>query len=97
MHIIKTATSVSIEVTATEEQILANDLLDPMQHFVTVATEKLANCKSRLLTAWTAKLLQDKSVPSIPTDEQALLDLIFSHPDYKNRKQREADSPLPHP
>jgi len=81
--------SITIEFSDEELVILADSLIDPLAHFEIVASEKLANCKSRLLSEWTAKLQTDKRVPAIPTDDTALIELITAQPDYQNRADRD--------
>ena len=90
MKITKEANSILIEFTDEELVILADSLIDPFGHLELVASEKLANCKSRLLSEWIARLQIDKRVPSIPTDDTALIELITTQPDYANRAGREA-------
>ena len=86
--------SILIEFTDEELLVLRNDLLDPLAWVETAASEKLANCKERLLREWTTRLQQEKRVPAIPTDEGALLELIKAQPDYKTRVGREAEQPI---
>lgn len=89
MEVIKKTNSILIEFTDDELVILSDSLLDPLGHFETVAREKLANCKSRLLREWTARLQEQKRVAAIPTDDAELLTLILSQPDYKSRVDSE--------
>lgn len=91
MQITKTATSISIEFTDQDLAILEDSLLDPLAWFERDASEKLANCKSRLKEFWLKKFEKEKAVESIPTAETALLDLIFGQPDYKNRAKRDKE------
>lgn len=91
MQITKTATSILIEFTDQDSAILEDSLLDPLAWFETLASEKLANCKDRLKDYWLDKFDKDKSVEFIPTNEAALLSLIFSHKDYKNRDARDKE------
>lgn len=51
--------------------------------------EKIANCKSRLLNKGIDLLRKDPEITSIPTQEQALLDLICSHPSYQTQARHE--------
>ena len=96
MNITKKDNSITLEFTEDEMVILADSLINPLDHFETVAIEKLANCKSRLLRNWLSKLQETKTVSSIPTDDTELISLIISQPDYKNRVDSEIsilDSP----
>lgn len=95
MNITKISNSITIELDEIEQKILLNDLLDWQQWIEIAITEKLANCKSRLIDNGTKVLIKNKSVENIPTDEDLLLDLIFSQEGYKNRAEREAMIELP--
>ena len=55
-----------------------------------IIEHKYERCLERLKKEWEPKLA--KTLPSIPTDPDALAELIFAHPDYKSRSQREAFS-----
>jgi len=89
MNVIKNAHSITIEFTEDEFKILANDLVDPLDWIEQAMVNKLANRKSALIKDWTERLRQEKSVESIPTDETAFLDIVFNHPKYRNRIERE--------
>ena len=89
MNIKKTKNAITVEFTTDEIKILANDLINPLDHFEQVAIQKLANCKDRLIREWTAQLIADKSVENIPTDDGLLLETIFAHPKYKSRLERD--------
>lgn len=89
MKVTKTKNSITLEFADEELSILGDSLLDPLAHFETIASEKLANCRQRIFQEWGEKLRKDKRVGSIPTDDKALLDLILAQPDYKDRKSRE--------
>lgn len=97
MNTTKTTNSITIELDETEQKILLNDLLDWQQWIEDAITNKLANCKSRLIDNGTKTLLKNKSVENIPTDEDLLLDLIFAQEDYKSRIEREAMGELQMP
>lgn len=92
MNIIKGEKSITIEFNDEEMVILSDSLLNPLDHFETVAREKVANCTSRLIQGWTNKLQQEKRVPAIPTDDTELIDLIKAQPDYKNRAGRDQEA-----
>lgn len=93
MNINKTRNTITIEFSDDEMVILSDSLLDPLAHFEVVATQKLANCKSRILREWTTRLQETKRVDAIPTDDTELLTLILSQPDYKSRVDRDAITP----
>ena len=51
---------------------------------------KVNNCWKRFRTEWTQKLMDDDSfTDSIPSTQQAFVDLIIARSDYKNRKARD--------
>ena len=51
---------------------------------------KVNNCWKRFRTEWTQKLMDDDSfTDSIPSTQQAFVDLIVARSDYKNRKARD--------
>jgi hypothetical protein len=89
MNITKNTFSITIEFTDEEFKILSHDLLNPLDWIEKLVINKLANRKQALIDEWTKRLQREKSVESIPTDETALLDLIFSQKWYKNRTERE--------
>ena len=78
-------------LTSTEETVLKNDLLD-VQAWVTAAIDgKVNNCKKRMISEWTPKLMADDSVDSIPADEDKLIELIVARSDYKSRAHRDSE------
>lgn len=89
MNITKDTFSITIEFIEEEFKVLANDLLDPLDWIEQAAINKLANRKNALIQEWTERLRQDKSVANIPTDETEFLDIVFNHPKYRNRFDRE--------
>ena len=78
-------------LTSTEETVLKNDVLD-VQAWVTAAIDgKVNNCKKRMISEWTPKLMADDSVDSIPADEDKLIELIVARSDYKSRADRDSE------
>jgi len=49
-------------------------------------------CIKRLRDEWMPKL--SKRMDSIPTSDDAFAELVFSQPDYKDRKDRDAEATL---
>lgn len=88
MNVTKTANSITLEFANSEMTVLADSLIDPLSWIETAATEKLANCQSRMAGEWLNKFKQDKRIEAIPTDDKALLELIVSQPDYLTRADR---------
>jgi hypothetical protein len=54
-----------------------------------IIEHKYEKCLERLKLEWEPKLRN--RVSSVPTDPDALAELIFSQPDYKNRSKREQE------
>ena len=80
-------------LTATEESVLTHVLLD-VQDWVDKAIDgKVNNCKKKMLSEWTPKLLADESVGSIPADEDALIALIVKRDDYEGRTAKNKPPP----
>lgn len=52
--------------------------------------EKYHRCLERLRKEWESKF-KEEGIASIPTDDDAFAEMVFSHPEYKNRSQRELD------
>ena len=78
-------------LTATEESVLKNDLLD-VQDWVTKAIDgKVSNCKKRMIAEWLPKLYADDSVSSIPASEDEIVALVVARSDYKDRAARDAE------
>ena len=51
--------------------------------------EKYQRCMERLRKEWEPKLKAD-GVAMLPTDNDAFAQMVFAHPQYKNRSQRDA-------
>ena len=76
-------------LTATEESVLKNDLLD-VEVWVNGAIDgKVANCKKRMIAEWLPKLYADDSVDSIPANEDDMIAMVVARSDYKDRANRE--------
>ena len=67
--------------------LLDGDLKRRMQYSITHKYEK---CMERLKSEWILRL-KESGVRSIPLDDDELADLIFRHPEYKDRKQRDLE------
>ena len=77
-------------LTATEESVLKNDLLD-VEVWVNGAIDgKVANCKKRMIAEWLPKLYADDSVDSIPANEDDMIAMVVARSDYKDRATRES-------
>ncbi len=84
------------ELNATQKKVIQNDI--PSEIFISdmerrarwVIEHKYERCLDRLKKEWEPKLRG--RVPSVPTDPDALAELIFSQPDYKSRSGRDVDA-----
>ena len=77
-------------LTATEESVLLNDLLDIQDWVDEAINGKVNNCKKRMIEEWMPKLYADESVTQIPADDDEKIVLIVARDDYKNRAEQEA-------
>ena len=77
-------------LTATEESVLKNDLLDPQDWVAKAIDGKVANCTKRMIAEWLPKLYSDEAVTQIPASEDEVIALIVARDDYKNRADRDA-------
>lgn len=78
----------TIKLTNQQVKILENDLLDVNQWIQDTIIGKYSKCKKRLLIEWHPKLLADSSITSLPATEDKLIQIIFTHKEYKNRIDR---------
>ena len=78
-------------LTATEESVLKNDLIDVEAWVNSAIDGKVANCKKRMIAEWLPKLYADESVTQIPANEDDLIALIVARSDYKNRLSKEEE------
>jgi hypothetical protein len=88
------------EFTDTIKKVICNEVLEDifvedMERRVKYIVEhKYKQCLKRLKDEWledegTGSKLSRNGVQSIPTDDTALAELIFSQPDYLSRKQKD--------
>lgn len=84
------------ELSEIQKKVIQNDIhadefeSDMKRRLHYILTHKYERCLERLLKQWEPKLKQ--RYPSIPTDTDALCQLIFSQLDYMDRKSREQDT-----
>ena len=88
--------SKTITLTDLQQTILSNDLYNDTDNagidsWLQEAIDgKINNCWKRFHREWTQKLMDDDSfTDSIPSTQQAFVDLIVARSDYKNRKARD--------
>jgi hypothetical protein len=80
-------------LTATEEAVLKNDLLDAQVWVNGAIDGKVNNCKKRMIAEWLPKLYADESVTQIPANEDDMIALVVARSDYLNRVERENGYP----
>jgi len=83
----------------TQKRVIKNDIssaifdADMKRRLQYILTHKYEKCWERLKSHWMPVLSQ--RYPSVPTDQDALANLIFSQPDYKDRAAKNALAPNP--
>ena len=86
----------------TQKKVLQHDIPaeifeeDMKRRLQWVLTHKYEQCMARLKKEWEPKLAEN-GVASIPTNPDALAELIFRQPNYKNRSQRDAQAKAANP
>jgi len=84
-------------LTATEESVLKNDLLD-VEVWVNGAIDgKVANCQKRMIAEWLPKLYADESVTQIPANADEMIALVIARSDYLDRSERDNGHPSGEP
>lgn len=86
---------ITVTISDADELALRNDLLDIDKWVQDAVRGKINNCKSRMVRPdgkHIQKLFADPTVESIPANQDALIALITSRPDYKDRTAREAEA-----
>lgn len=77
----------------TQKKVIMNDIPseifeeDMKRRLHYILTNKYERCFERLKKEWEPKL--QSRLSSVPTNPDALAELIFSQPEYKNRSQRD--------
>lgn len=59
-----------------------------------VLNHKFEQCYERMKNEWVQKLMDDPEVVNIPADPEQFVALVMARPDYKSRKQRDAEAIL---
>jgi len=78
----------------TQKNVIKNDIMeevfedDMKRRLQYILMHKYERCFERLKKEWEPKL-KASGVKFIPTDDDAFAQMVFSHPSYKNRSQRE--------
>ena len=87
--------TLTIEIDATQQTILKNDLLDINTWVQEAMTGKINNSWKRMQREWTTKLMDDSSfTESIPSNQADFVKLVVARSDYKNRADRDKENKL---
>ena len=85
------------ELNKTQKKVIENEIPsetlegDLKRRLQYILTHKYERCFDRLKKEWVSKL-EANGVKSIPIDKDALAELIFAQPNYKNRSKRELEA-----
>ena len=80
----------------TQKKVLQNEIPaekleeDMKRRLQWVLSHKYEQCMTRLKKEWEPKLAQN-GVEAVPTNPDALAELIFKQPNYKDRSMRDAE------
>lgn len=83
------ALTVTINLSEADEKCLRHDLLDVDDWIRQAVAGKLNACRKRLVAEAHAVFRDDRSVDAIPTDDDALISMFVSRPDYMDRINRD--------
>jgi len=81
-----------LHLSETQKKVIMNDIPEEIfqedmeRRLCYILEHKYHRCLERLKAEWKERL--EERVSAIPTNPDALAELIFSQPDYKNRSQR---------
>jgi hypothetical protein len=81
-----------------QKKVIQNDILlevfdEDMERRkkLSLLKDKYIQCMRRLRNEWEPKLVEAGYI-LIPSEDDLFAELVFSHPEYKNRSQRDAQS-----
>jgi len=86
-------------LTDTQKQIIQNDIssdifdADMKRRLQYILMHKYEECFKRLKSQW-EPILAAKGVESVPTDPEEFAQLVFSQPEYQDRKARDKQVPF---
>ena len=86
---------IEIELNDIDEKIILSHLVDIDKWVLSTCTEKVDNCWRRFREKWTTILLNDSSFTDpIPSNRDALVDLVIKRSDYKDRSKRDEEEKI---
>lgn len=80
-----------LELTDEEVKILQNDLIDIKSWIDGAIAGKINNCMKRAAKQYD-ELAKAENLESVPVHDHAKVMALMTHPKYKNRVQRDAES-----
>ena len=87
------AQTITVSISDTDKKVMENDLLDINQWVQEAVTGKQNNCWKRFQQEWTTKLMNDETfTDSIPSNQEAFVNLVLARDDYKDRATRDAEA-----
>ena len=93
--LVKLDDEVIFEIDETMLNLISDYVVDPIpdikRRLEWVITHLCEQCFSRVEKEWTEKFRNDPEITSIPSKKTHFADFVFSHPEYKNRAQREQE------
>jgi len=85
-----------LHLNETQKKVIKNDIPDEIfqedmeRRLCYILQHKYERCFERLKNEWKERL--EQRLESIPTNPDALAEIIFSQPDYKSRSQKDHES-----
>ena len=86
-----------LTLSETQKKVIKHDINedifneDMKRRLKYILSHKYEQCLERLKKEWIPRL-KSSGASSIPLDDEALAEMIFSHPEYKSKKLRERDN-----
>jgi len=85
-----------VTLSNTQKNVIKNDIhadefdIDMKRRLKYILVHKYEQCFNRFKSEWDIKLVEN-GVESAPTDKDAYAELVFSQPNYKDRKARDLE------
>jgi hypothetical protein len=83
--------NITIEITALDNKILQDQIIDTTEWVESAVQGKIAACKTRLLKRAQEQLIADPDTVSIPASEDGVINAFFALPSYADRAAREVE------
>ena len=88
-------------ITETQKNVIKNDISadifeeDMKRRLQYIINHKYEQCFKRLKEEW-EPIFKKSGMSSIPLSDDAFASLVFAHPDYKSRKQKDIENSISH-